>query len=52
MNNVNVSNNFVGALQLTGAITDGCNKDAEQDVITKVKIFDESSTNSCTKRTI
>ena len=40
MNNMNASNNIVGALNLTGDITDGCGEDIEQDVITKVKIVD------------
>ena len=52
MNNANATKNVVGALQLTGAITYGCDKDFEQDGITKVKIFDKSSTNGCIKRTI
>ena len=52
VNNVNAVNNVVGALQLAGAITDGFNKDVEQDGITKVKIVDESSTYGCLKHTI
>ena len=52
INNANASNNVVGALQLTGAIVDGCKKDVEQDGITKVKIAEESSTNGCLKCTI
>ena len=52
MNNANAVNNVVGDLQITRAITDGCNKDFDQDLITKVKIVDESSTDGCLKRTI
>ena len=52
MNNANVANNFVGSLQLTGSINDGCNKDIEQNSITKVKIVNKSSINSRIKRTI
>ena len=52
MNNTNAANNIVGALKLTGAITDRCNKDVEQDGSTKVETVDESSTNVCIKRTI
>ena len=49
---MNAANNIVGTLQLTGEITDRCDKDVKQDGITKVKIVDESSTNGCIKRTI
>ena len=52
MNNVNTSKNFVGALKLNGAITDGCGEDFEQDDNTKVKIANESSRNGCIKRKI
>ena len=45
MNNVNTDGNVVGALQLTGAITDGCDEDVYQDGITKLKIVSKSSTN-------
>ena len=44
MNNANAANNFVGALQLTGDITDGYDEDDEKDGITKVKIVNQSST--------
>ena len=49
MNDANMANNVVGALQLTGDISDGCNKDVDQDGITKVKIVNESSTDGCLK---
>ena len=52
MNNANSANNFVGDLQLTGAITDGCDEAVDLYGITKVKIVDESSTNGCIKRKI
>ena len=52
MNNENVANNVVGSLQLTRAMTDGCDEDFEQDCITKVKIVNEGSMNGCLKRTI
>ena len=52
MNNENADNNVLGSLQLTGDINDGCDKDVEQDVITKEKIVDVNSTNGCIKRTI
>ena len=52
MNNANSDNNFVGDLQFTVDIPDGCNGYVEQDGITKVKIVDESSMNGCIKRTI
>ena len=37
VNNANAVNDVVGALQLTGAITDRYNEDVDQDGITKVK---------------
>ena len=52
MNKTNAVNNILDALQFTGAITDGREKDIEQDGIAKVKFVDESSTNGCLKRTI
>ena len=52
MNNANVVNNIVGALQLTGSIIDRCDEDVYQDGISKVKIINGSSTNGCIKRTI
>ena len=52
MNNANAVNNVVGVSQLTGAVTDGCGEDVDQDGITKVKIVDEISTDSCLKCTI
>ena len=45
-------NNVVGDLKTTGDINESCDEDFEQDGITKVKIFDKSSTNGCIKRTI
>ena len=52
VNDVNAVNNVVGSLQLTRAMTDGCDEDFEQDCITKVKIVNEGSMNGCLKRTI
>ena len=52
MNNANAANNVEGALRLAGDITDRCDKDVDQDGITKVKIVNETSTNGCIKRTI
>ena len=52
INNKNKVKTVVGALQPTEAITDECNKYFEHDGITRVKIVDESSTDSCIKRTI
>ena len=52
MNHMNEVKKCVGALQLTVAITDGCDDNVEQDGITKVEIVDESSKTGCLKRTI
>ena len=51
-NNTNAATNVIGALQLTGDITDVCDEDFEQDGITKVKRIDKSSINGCIKHTI
>ena len=52
MNNANAANNVVGALQLTGDITDGYDEDDEKDGITKVKIVNQSSTGGWINNTI